>query len=353
MKNFLKIIAVTAVSASCLAIISCANPKATQAQAEAAIPEASKVSSAALKPLFSIAAPGAATLNKLAYFYDQDRGESFFITAPAAKTLFQIGASEGELMQTVTKTISTPLTDIVWAREIDSLLFTLNSAQEIRALSVDPVTQSIGAATLQGLEKVEAIAVSKLTPGYQIAIIDAQPETNKLKLFRADVNPKTYADKGDIENLTVTAGAVLDLGMRGTGSLMMNPTDKGFLLTQGNTLRFIDNEGEATEQATVTLKADIVAVDVMVCNRGTDKGYWIALQQTDAGYQIELLRRLSFESLGVVSLDGVKSVTDMRFMGRSTKYLPNGGVFMIADGKLAAYNWHDIAAALGARKMCF
>jgi hypothetical protein len=353
MKNFLKVIAVTTMSASFLAIVGCANPKVTQAQAEAAIPESSQVTPAGLKPIYSIAAPGAAQLNKFAYFYDQDRGDSFFITAPAAKTLFQIGADEGQLMQSITKTVKLPMSDNIWVQETDGTLFMLNGANELQVLGVDVFPKSFGIQKLPGLVNPKSMAVSKLSPGYRIAVIDQLPTGDKLKLFRADLKSKTVFDVGDLELLTITVAREVDLGASSITSMNGNPIEAGFILTQGQKLRFLNNDGQFTDQAPIQLNKDTRSIDVMPCNRGMDKGYWIALQQTETGFQIELLRRLSFESLGAVNLDGVKSVTDMRFMGRPTKYLPNGGVFIVADGKLAAYNWHDIAAALGAREKCF
>jgi len=354
MKNMISAFARAAIAVSCLAIIGCASPKAVQ---ESAIPAAQPAANAGvvepLKPIYAIAAPGAAAMTRFAYFFDQDRGDAFFLTAPAVKTLFQIGTDEGALFQSITKTTKIPMSDQQWVRETDNVIFLLNSAHELQTISVDVSARSFGVQKLEGLINPQGMAVSKMRPGYRIAVLDQLPTGNIIKLFRADLKSKTIFDLGDLDLLTVKATGELNLGKVSAASITTNPLEAGFILTEGKTLRFISADGEFTEQAALTLNSETVGIDVMACNRGTNAGYWIALQKTSAGYQIELLRRLSFESLGVVTLADVSSATDIRYLGRTTKYLPNGGVYLVANEKLAAYNWHDIANALGARKMCF
>jgi|GEM_PF-5263136 len=354
MINLMSALARAAISISCLTVIGCASPKPVQELSVAAVPAAKNSPAlASLKPIYAIAAPSAATLNKFAYFYDQDRGDSFFVTAPTAKTLFQIGADEGALFQSITKTTKTSMSDNDFVRVTDGAIFLLNSAHELQVISVDISPRSFGVQKLSGLINPKGMAVSKLSPGYRIAVIDELPTGNVLKLFRADLKSKTIFDVGDLDLLTVKATGELDLGELSTVSISANPIEAGFILTQDKILRFVTADGQFTEQAAIKLNSETIGVDVMACNRGTDSGYWIALQKMSSGYQIELLRRLNFESLGVVTLAEVTSATDIRYLGRTTKYLPNGGVYLIANEKLAAYNWQDIATALGARKMCF
>ena len=354
MINLKSALARAAIAISCLAVIGCASPKPVQESSVAAAPAAVNAGApASLKPIYAIAAPGAAALSKFAYFFDQDRGDSFFVTAPTVKTLFQIGADEGALFQSITKTTKTPMSDQQWVRETDNVIFLLNSTHELQTISVDVSARSSGVQKLSGLINPKGMAVSKLSPGYSIAVIDQLPTGNVLKLFRADLKSKTIFDLGDLDLLTVKATGELDLGTTSTVSISANRTETGFILTQDKTLRFVTSDGKFTDQTAVKLNSETIGIDVMACNRGTDAGYWIALQKTPVGYQIELLRRLSFESLGVVTLADVTSATDIQYLGRTTKYLPSGGVYLVANEKLTAYNWHDIATALGARKMCF
>lgn len=353
MKNFIPLLLITAASMSCIGLVGCASQKAASNEAKpaaAANPEAGFVE---LKPIYAIAAPAQAALKTFAYFYDQDRGDSFFVTAPTSKTLFQIGTDEGELFQSISKTVKEPMSDHAWVREADGTLFMLDGKQVLQVVGVDVLPRSYGAQKLTDLVNPQAMAITKLSPGYRVVVLDKQPTGDKLKFFRADMKSKALADVGDLALLSVQATSELDLDATQISSLSAHPLEPGFMLTQSKTLRFLDKDGQFTEQKPVALKAETLAIDVMACARGSNPGYWIALQKTDAGFQLELLSRLSFESIGTVSLPGIKAASDMRFVGRMTKYLPNGGVFLIADDKLTAYNWQDIASALGARKMCF
>ena len=354
MKKLASTLLRVAIGMSFVFIIGCASPKSAQSTAEPVAPVAQiTAATAPLKPIYAIAAPAGAILSKLTYFYDQDRGDSFFVTAPAAKTLFQIGANDGALLQSIVKTLANPMSDNQWVREADGTLFLFNSAHEIQVIGVDVFPRSFGVQKLAGLVNPKGMAVTKLNPGFRIAVIDQLASGDKLKLFRADLNQKTLLDAGDLDLLTIKATGELDLGDNSSASISNNPIEDGFILTQDKMLKFVNADGQFTEQAAVKLSSETLGIDVMACNRGTDAGYWIALQKTSAGYQIELLRRLSFESLGVISLAEVNSASDIRYLGRTTKYLANGGVYIVANEKLAAYNWQDIAAALGARKMCF
>ncbi len=352
MKNLFPILLISAASISCLGLVGCASQKdASNAATPATTPPAA--ATVELKPIYAIAAPAQAALKTFAYFYDQDRGDSFFITAPTAKTLFQIGTDEGALFQSITKTAKNPMSDHAWVREADGTLFMMDANQALQVVGVDVTPRSYGVQKLADLVNPQAMAITKLSPGYRVAVLDKQPSGDKLKFFRADMKSKTLVDVGDLELLSIKSTSELDLGAAQISSLSAHPLEAGFMLTQGRTLRFLDKDGQFTEQKPIALKAETLGIDVMACTRGSNPGYWIALQKTDAGFQLELLSRLSFESIGTVSLPGIKAASDMRFVGRMTKYLPNGGVYLIADDKLTAYNWHDIAAALGARKMCF
>jgi hypothetical protein len=309
---------------------------------------------ASIQALYQIPAPGAAALDSFNFYYDQDRGDSFFAASIAANRIFVLGTEQGELFGEIKGTASTTLKAPKFIREADNQFFVLDTDNRLNVLAVDFIARSDGEIKIPELSAARAMAVSKQSGGYSVAVVDESAAGKQLKIFLAAISEYSAYRKNDLNIVQLELQTAQPLTSTETLVLSSNKEAPGFVLAQDNEARFMDVAGQIEADRVLQASANILALDAMVCRRGSDPGYFIVAQQNAEGQaQLEILGRKDLQQRGIVQIEGLSRVSDLSFVPRPTQSFAAGGVYLIADGKFVALDWQKIAEALRIRKVCF
>jgi hypothetical protein len=315
--------------------------------ASASAPMVKKTGS--VQPDFAIPSLDGHPFSSFAFFYDQDRGETFFITSAEGRSLAQVSAENGSQLRATQGTSEQPIGKAVLVSERYGFIFVMDVEKNLlRILELEPVAKQISEIALSDISNPQQLLVGSKDANYLIAIL-AQTGAGPMELITIKAG-MSRTPEGRV--FKAEAPQRQNLGVA-RASLAHDFTSDGLLLSRGVEVVQLDLKG-VIGASLVSFSEPVLHLDSMVCATGSNPGYWIAVQQKGSNHQVELIQRNEQKtSIGTVSLNGVKLIQQTHFSPRRTPKFLVGGLYAIADGKFVGFDWSKIADSLGARRVCF
>jgi 3-phytase len=249
---------------------------------------------------------------------------------------------------------------------IDDLLFVVErDNHRVQVLSL-PDLESVlifGAAELKvpyGLwieRKVPGELDVYVTDSYQLADGSLPPleqlaeRVKRFRLIEHDgrIDAAHVASFGD----TSASGA-----LRWVESIYGDPRHGRMLIAEeymeaGSTLRVYDMSGNYLGINVDRSHFDGQAEGIALWSCADGSGYWVATDQREDGNRFQVFDRVTLEHLGSFSGRNTSNTDGIHLQSVPTRAFPHGVFFAVHDDQaVSAFDWRDIARALGLREKC-
>jgi 3-phytase len=138
-------------------------------------------------------------------------------------------------------------------------------------------------------------------------------------------------------------------GDRGNGRLLIAEE----YMETGSTLRVYDMAGQYLGIDLDPSHFDGQAEGIALWSCADGSGYWVATDQRDDGNRFQVFDRITLKHLGSFSGRNTRNTDGIHLQSTPTTAFPRGVFFAVHDDQaVSAFDWRDIAGALGLRESC-
>ncbi len=124
-------------------------------------------------------------------------------------------------------------------------------------------------------------------------------------------------------------------------------------LESGSTLRVYDMSGKYLGIDLDPSHFDGQAEGIALWSCADGSGYWVATDQRDDGNRFQVFDRATLKHLGSFSGRNTRNTDGIHLQSSPTTAFPHGVFFAVHDDQaVSAFDWRDIAGALGLREQC-